>query len=609
MKQRSRFLIAAAALAGGVAVWRVARRDHAVAMTAELTWPAGTELTYTLSYRSHDDVVIEATGQHIVGETEIAGDLVLRSRGIENGHYLLELTVDPRVHHIAALGRELVADDATAHATFAGQRAYLGVRPDGVIDGVWTAPGTPELFVNIAQTLAAELEVALPKEARTEGRWQTVVHDLQGDARVQYRAAGTDAIERSRVAYQRLRALPGGLDHATQALDSRHAIKLAAGHIASLREHETLHVARDDKQVLAREVSMELSLARTSHTVVASAPPGLVRNTPGGLAVDPNVAHRMLEQRVGDYTEDKLVDDLMMTGAGLGNDNAWMWRSVGLLQLHPEACERLVALFSDEQLDSHARQLVLDLLVGAGHREAQKALREVLETPEATSDRQYVYMLQRTALLAQPDGETVAFVAKHLDDARTAGHVDEARASLYALGAAAGRLASTDPVAARGYHDRLARELDGARTPDDRAAALHAIGNAAFPDDAPRVLHEAAAEDHAVRAAAASALRNVTTPDATTALLGLASDASPDVSAEALASLRDRPLDGAQLDQLAAAAPELMPSTDAVMVAIAGDRLEQGDPAVHILQAIAEHGHDPDAQARARTLLSRISSN
>ena len=606
MRTRSRVLTATVAVVAGVSLFAL-RRDRAVPIGFRFDWPAGTELTYTLSYRSQDDVALDAVGsdQHVTGETDLEGELVLRSHGLEGDHYLLELSVAPRVHRVSALGRELLPDDGAASAAFDGQRAYLRVRPDGVVDGVWTAPRTPELFANVAQTLAAELEVALPADAKT-GAWQTRLHDLQGEARMQYRGVGAGEIERSRIAYQSLRALPGGLAEVQQHLDSRHAIALADGHLGSLHEHDALHVARDGHDLVAHTVALDVTLVRVQRAVALAPPPtDLGRQT--SIAVSADATRRMLEQRVGDFTEDQLVDDLMSQGSHAGDNNAWVWRAVGLLQLHPEICARLVDVFADEQLDSHARQLVLDLLVGAGHGDAQKALRAALALPAATEDHQYVYMLQRLALLPAPDGESVAFLAKHVDDARAGGRVDEQRASLYALGAAAGRLAKTDPAAGREYHQRLERELEGARTPADRAAALHAIGNAGFPEDTPRVLRETAAEDHAVRAAAASALRNVTTPDATTALLGLTADKSSDVSSEALTALRDRPLDGSQLDQLAAAAPDVTPNNDAVMVAIAGDRLAEGEPAVHLLQAIADHGHDPDAQARARTLLSRIS--
>jgi hypothetical protein len=610
MRQRSRFLIAAAVLVAGGLAWRVMRRDRAVPIDFQFDWPAGTELTYSLGYTTKDDVALTGTAQQIAGETDLQGQLVLRSLGLQDGHYLLELSVAPRVHHVTALGRDLLPDDASASAAFDGQRAYLAIRADGVIDSVSTPRGTPELFVNLAQAFAAELEVALPSEARTQGAWQTQVKDLEGEARMQYRGVGAGSIERSRVAYQSLRALPAGVTKATQHVDSHHAIQLAGGHLSSLREIDVLYVAADGHDVISRSVVLELDLVHESHAVaVAPLPAGLERQIPGGIVVSADTARRMLEQRVNGYTEDQLVDDLMLQGGHLGTDNAWMWRAVGLLQLHPEACDRLVTVFSDEALDTHGRQLVLDLLVGAGHGDAQKALRAALESPAATQDHQYIYMLQRVSLLGRPDGDTVAFIAKKLDDAHASGHTDEARASLYSLGAAAGNLAKTNPAAAHAYQQQLDRELDGARTPADRAAALQAIGNAGFPEDTPRVLHETTAEDHTVRAAAASALRNVGTTEATTALLGLAGDTSADVSTEALTALRDRKLDGDQLDQLAAATPQLAPNNDSTLVTIAGDRLEQGEPAVHILQAIADHGLDPDAQARARTLLSRYSTD
>ena len=179
-------------------------------------------------------------------------------------------------------------------------------------------------------------------------------------------------------------------------------------------------------------------------------------------------------------------------------------------------------------------------------------------------------------------------------------------ASAYAVGSTVRHLAETDPALAREMDRQLRDEAQRARTSEEQAMLVRALGNAATADDLPVILDASTAEDADVRRASASALRLADGDDAMQALLKLATDKEVAVQAAALASLDRHNLSSSDLTKLAQVvlAGGINDLVEGLLVNLLSTRLDGGQPVVQMLQFVQEHTSDSRLRARNGLLLS-----
>ena len=257
----------------------------------------------------------------------------------------------------------------------------------------------------------------------------------------------------------------------------------------------------------------------------------------------------MLEQRIDGLTIEDVVQDLLAYGNGgsVPDMNRWLWRASGLLQLHPELAEKLIAPYAKLQLNG--RGLTLDLLAAGGNAPCQAVMRTLLTNRNVGTSDEYGQLLQRVSLLESPVPETAALVWKSYQDGRAAHDRDLRYAAAFAIGSTAHHL--DDPDLAQRYNRQLGDELRNARDAEERAMLLRALGNAGMNENVPMLAAAAQDDDADVRRAAAVGLRLTDTPESTAALIALAGDPNPSVQSSALAALDKHALSPAELTTLA----------------------------------------------------------
>jgi hypothetical protein len=588
-------LVACVVVTAGIALHRGQPRAHSY----RFDWAADTRYVYRLDWSTRDRVKLPVGDTLAESELELGGELRLRGYGSRDGAQLVGLSIAADRAHAAALGHDLLS---AGDGTLEGREALLQISSRGEVGEIFFQPSDPETWKSLVQALAAELHVSLPPAPAVE--WQAQADDGLGAAELSYRAVSPDELARRRVAYRSLRALP---DHkafaaAKQAIASRHTLRLDGGHLRALDEEDTISVA----PAIEHHAKLALALIRVETVAHAGADVAALEPRRAGQPVTNELARRqLLAQRTAGMSGAELMNAIYThTGGGLHDDAAWFWKATGVLIEHPEVCAELRQAFSDGEMSAETRRVILDLLAGAGHAEAQAALRGALVSAEATSSKEYPLWVQRLSLVPDPTAETARFLVDARARARTAESRDLERATGWSLGAVVGNLAKRDPGAAAQLNQALVGELKSARNADEKRDALRALGNAGLDENVSLVMGERKAEDPSVRAAAAAALRKTATPETTLALIDLAGDDAQMVSAEALSSLRGRDLDGTQGDGLVALAPRLADVNQPELANLLIEHLGEGDWAFRALKQLADHTHDPRLSARIRALFA-----
>ncbi|PTL83944.1 HEAT repeat domain-containing protein [Vitiosangium sp. GDMCC 1.1324] len=585
-------------------------------------WPAGTRYVYTLDWRSQQRAVPPLPGQGapMEGSLHLSGDLVLRALGHDGEAILLGASLENlRQHELRVAGQEVLPDEAAVAAAYSGREALLEMTPAGTVRAIRFLPEDPDVFKHTVQWLITHMQPTLPADAtqRDAGQWDVTENTSLGQARASYEVDANQprTLRRTRSNYTRLdvAAAQGGV--APQKLDSHATFTFAeAGHLVSLSHQEILTARTDTGQPLLDSMELVRLSLRELGRFSPPADVGLAARTevrkPGVITTSAAVERRLLEQRAEGLTMEKLTAELLAYGNGgeMPDHSHWLWRATGRLALEPERCRELVAVFENPSFTAQGRALVLDLLVGAGHAQAQAVLRELLETREARADSgAYELFLQRLGLVQAPEKDTLAWLARSHQEAESSQQPHLRNASAYALGAAVGRLGAEDAEAGT-YNRILIEGLGAARTPGDRETYLRALGNAGRTENVATVLSYAGDPDASVRAAVAAALRKADTPESTAALLELAGASEPSVQAEALTSLRGHVLNADAMARLrdVVLTQGLSRGTEPLLVALLGERLDAGPAVFQMLQALSlKPSDDPSLRAYVLQLMAR----
>ncbi|MBO6939054.1 MAG: HEAT repeat domain-containing protein [Deltaproteobacteria bacterium] len=296
---------------------------------------------------------------------------------------------------------------------------------------------------------------------------------------------------------------------------------------------------------------------------------------------------RGLQQRVGDLTVERMLADLAAAlGGRLPDHDRWLWRATGLLQLDPTAAMRLADACLDGTLEGRPRQVALELLANVGDPAAQRALRRVLADPSVASGDDYPRLVQRSALLRDPEDETIDLLTRQGEELSG----PSSRASFVAAGGAVGHARTQDPARGAEAVRRLQESFGAATDPADRQALVMALGNTGAPEARDDLLGAArSTEDSELRRVAARALGHFEDETSADQLVAMVDDEDPLVQRAALDALSENRPSSAQLEALARVARDLPTQTRVAIVTLV-ERLmrEPSDPALRpgLLQVV-----------------------
>lgn len=519
-------------------------------------WAPDQDYLYRLDINTHGSRRAGPQGE-VANAVELVSRLRWRAQRAPEGWVATASFEDFEVSRMTLVGQSL-PDEALAERLM-GHTATVRLDPWGQVISVQVPEGAPPIFAHMMRFVITEAQVI----GGAGGEWRRPMELTYGAAEDHWRRI-PEGLSRER-RYTSLRGLStaegAGLSHATTVAVS------PEGHVDHLSLNESL-----EGPELSGYLDLELAFEAREPSV---GPMALTQGRtlrPGDYRPISDTRDQILRSQIGDLTAAKMMarlDQFAKVGP-MADHSRFIWQAVGLLRLHPELAGALAQEYG-ELKGSQGRGLILDLLAGAGHAEAQAAMRQVLSDPGlAMAPTRQAMLAQRLGLVKAPTPETVAYLAQHAQDEGLMG-----AAYTYSLGSAAGHLAGTDEAA------QLVADLKGRLSPDadalTRRSVVAALGNARAAGD--EVAAFAGDPDPGVRAAVAGALGQSEGP--VDALLTLSGDEDSLVQINALESLGERPLEPESWDQVEAGLGGIATSGQSGLVKLLERQLE--DPRAEAL--------------------------
>ncbi len=439
-------------------------------------------------------------------------------------------------HDVRAQDKPLL-DEPAVRAALLGPAARVRFARDGRVRSLSVAQGAPPMFERLVQMLLGETQMQLGA-----GETWTVSEDtLHGRASATYTRGpdedGGARLQKARTGYAQLRVGQIVPTVGPARVDAAYTISLDAdGALLAHRGHERLTAALPTGQEVLHvdtEVALVRGAARPAARV-AAAPLEPVQV--GDPALSADVERDALRRQADGLTAAQVLADLNEHGLGgmVPDHNRWLWRAVAALQLEPARAADIAAYAMRTDVNTEARELALDLLVGAGHPAAQAALIRALQSPAVKGDRSYALLYQRLNLVTSPTPDLVAFA----EATRERGSPLERRLATNTLGSAAGHLVhSAEPQEGYRIAQGLADELAAAEEEDEQEVLLIALGNAALEEHGALVMGHRGSASSTVRHASAVAMRKLASDETRDALLQMVIDPVERVQIRALVSL------------------------------------------------------------------------
>lgn len=612
--------LAASLVAGALALWlgsqggeesEASRFGSAAGARASFDWRVGRVYRYDLSFRSdHTTRPAQQTGSGrallapMSAAFDVEGVLALRVHEQLGDGWVVGLSVEGCRSANLELGEDTVLEgEAACEAISSGGEVLMQMDRQGRFEGVYEDDaGTAGFSAFVGRVLASELSVTLG----AGDSWSAEETTLSGVAVSNYRwepdAVGRHpTFARSRSEYRELRVLrttePEGID---ARVDAEHRFELHPdGYLAGVAGREHLRVDAPEGTLLdgVSELRMRLASIGAFHggsAVVAgsrlvdlAAPPA-----------DAERARRRLELRAEGLTPEEALSMMAEFGpSGVLPEHARsLVRIHALLQLDDQLAEAIGSLATREDASAELKGLSLDLLAQAGTHAAQSALRTVLGAAEGDPNR--VHYMQRAALIASPEPETLAML-----EAIAGSSGDERIAAHYTLASAARNLR------AAGEHEQSARILEPLRrearlaaNPEQRTHSLLALANGEDLDSLGLFETGLRDESPAVRRAALVGLARLDDERAHQAIVSAISDETSSVQSAALHRLAQVGARSEDLDILARHAEEgrIRPDNVAAMIhVLASAQRDAPDVTRRIAAALLSTAGVQDVQLRA----------
>ncbi|GHG87232.1 HEAT repeat domain-containing protein [Comamonas sp. JC664] len=634
--RRSKLAVRTAALttlllAGAVPAWHFFHRSAPVVATPQAAvspsrlplyqWTVGEERTYHFVWNDLQRIAFTVPGgeelQRFDGVMNLDGELTLQALEVREDGARLRLALKRlSQHEVTFSGQSLLPDAAALQEHLPeSASAWLELNGQGALVGVRYSDAEPPMFRQFTQSLAAEL---FPTELRDAAEWTAVESTHLGQVEASFQFQDERArLTRRRTRYQSLRAASQVPTFQQQLSSLTQFDRDPDGFLAAVSLNEILDATHTDgRPLLSRRVRLRLTFSTRQQKPL---PPlvetkSIVR-APSQLVFEGDEERALATSQAAGMTVDLMLEALASANdpSAVGDAGTFARRAIAALKLEPHRTGELGALFKRPGVAPAMRELMLDLLAGAGHAEAQAVLRELIVSKEAREHPgAHAMMVQRAGFFKAPEPETGRLLARMNAEARASGDVGTERASAYALGAVVSHLPAGSPEAAE-FLRPLEDALLQADSPEALEHSLRALGNSGSE----RVLDLASPHlrdaSPTVRAAAASALRSAPQDAATGLLLeALSSETERAVQAVYLDALNGRTLGGAELERLSVwvISGGLAVGADAPLLNVLSARMDDSDAVLRMLQALSlRPGQQPATRARVMALMAQASAS
>ncbi len=495
-------------------------------------------------------------------------------------------------------------------------RHYFSMNRHGTVERTHFPKGFDPLARSLLKTVIAASQVTLPDSPATDS-WMADEQTLEGDVRVGYgRLPGSgDTIEKRTLQFVRVAALGGPVpasDIGRYTISGRAEIGVdASGWLARRDAAETLRVTPDGGLLSVQE-------RRTSRFQL------LQRHEAPELAQDFDrdrlrlVTSTLIDVQRLDANQD-MVDRGWVNGASLdtllaalrsaaaGGEGAQaraqlVPRLAALLRLEPQHAPELASIVRQEG-DTKTGQTLLAAMSSAGTPEAQEAL-AALGTDEALARSQRLRAVGLLGLSKDPTPESGTALLGMM----ASNQGDLAETAALAVGNhVKKRQEEGGDEAAAGTADlveSLIAKLQAAKTSEERALYLKALGNTADARAVPAILAQLATDDVSIRAVALWALRFMPGSEVEAVLIeALLKDPALAPRQAVVAGAAFRPLDplGPALDKMARSHPDKALRLD--IVHLLGVSKNRYPPGIVTLKWVAQNDGAADVREAAQAAL------
>lgn len=551
---------------------------------------ASRRLVYTLRWQASQDRQIAGSPQP-TGEIDLEGRLELVTSAAHAGTSV----VIARLHDMTRAELRILGKTVDGR-DFEGLRARVRPAPDGALEGFATPPTAAPGVANALWALFARLQVTSPP--------RRVERTALGMREVRYWERDGMHV-REAVRYTAVDGVPQ-LPTLQQALEGvTRYWRTDTGQLRDFDSRESLTLGQDGVSVLTAHSTLSLRLISDEPATVM---PDTADFKERDLAAAIGRADAQgLRDRARGVSAQQLLDTLASFSgpASLPELSQWQWRASGRLRLEPALSAEIAQSVTSGKLDREGMRLATDLLAGVGHPQAQAAMRDIFAHLATADSKQLVDLVQRAGFLAVPEPATVAAVRALFEGG---GDASLHHASAYTLGAIAAKLWQGGQQAeSESLSDLLVAELDRADTPDARASAIRALGNAGTPPVAEHVLAHSDAADPSEREAAAVASRKLESEQARLFLITSLGDPHPAVQRAAIGALLGRLHPPEDYDDIRDVV--LRGTTHAGNTPLLVNLISEGLPLPAVRQTLefllSKAGNDPRLRARLRRMLSQ----
>ncbi len=596
----------------------------------QVRWPAGERQTYRVSYQNDDmlrpivDDGVEKMASDPV-RSSLKGEFEVVLTGMGPGEGETDLVAIEVVRCVSAsftaLQQPIWESEQACDAALKGHVVYAEVERSGMIPTVFDSPATEASTRLFLQTLLMRLQTNLspPKAgAPVPDSWFASEPGIAGvasqvyDVRRRGERDSTWIFGRRTTALHNLRAAQGMAMLPTVDTSGATEIALTPEGVLERVEGREQFSATTKSGVHFWSSQTTYAFTRIDVTT-GSVPPkvaGMLRRRSNNIPESSDTARTLLENQADGLTLAALTQSLKTYGNGgrFPDHERFLWRSVGLLKLHPEYATALLPIYRNPNASNTMRALVLDILASTGGPEAQAVMREVLVDVDAltVATPEYRQLYQRLGFLQSPTTETVSMVVDHYEELRATDTLPENSGprltTAYSLGALAGKLSEGDEAGrerAAELHAMLVEDIEATSEPSVLHHLVTAPGNTKDADSVDVLEGLSSHDSSKVRISVARAFGKTPTDVPNGALLDLVGD--PDVIVQRTAIRSLSPHDSVFATLLSLVEQERIARTNirAVLSLVQKGRSEFRGPTTRLLEAMVRAGIENGADREA----------
>jgi len=478
------------------------------------------------------------------GTIEVKGQLALSGMAGKRDYWLRFESMES--YRFSIFGQ----DDATPIEDLIHKSALVSVAPDGRIEDIACEEGAPLAVCRIFRALAEALMIQGAQQDTATRAWTQMEERTQVTGLAEYRLESeADALvlhKRMRT-YRNLRA-SRPQDHRIQGEATWRFTLSTEGSLASLRFEESYRsLERRATEPDTFTQSLEVIRLESSRPKPLTPP----RSTVSLIELEAQSVERAKRQaligQAGGMTMPMLLERLSQVAPGgrFARHSESLWQAVGVLKLYPDEVKGLEEVWLAHGQTLKGKSLLADLLVSAGHRQAQELFLRLLEH-EASYGKatDYTVLLQRLSFLEAPTSEVLDYTMTSAS--QSTGELENA--SLVTLGSV------LRGVEQGGKREQAERLLSQKLEESPSQWAISAIGNAGLDTTLELLEPHLDSTDPRVRRAISGAFRHMDgvaeRQDVTDTLLRLSQDPDDAVQVEALKQLAKQSLNQASLGSL-----------------------------------------------------------